>query len=68
VGTAAAVGWASAQRFFFVPGSAAVGQGPPYAHCAVQVDGKVDESEYGKFGRIMDPEGNRVELWEPPPP
>lgn len=31
------------------------------------VDAKVDESEYGKFGWVMDPEGNRVELWEPPP-
>lgn len=30
------------------------------------VDPKVDESEYGKFGWVMDPEGNRVELWEPP--
>src|SRR5262245_36876840 len=28
--------------------------------------GKVDESEYGKFGWVMDPEGNKVELWEPP--
>jgi predicted enzyme related to lactoylglutathione lyase len=32
--------------------------------CAV--DAKVDESEFGKFGWVMDPEGNRVELWEPP--
>ncbi len=31
------------------------------------VDAKVEESEYGKFGWVMDPEGNRVELWEPPP-
>ena len=23
-------------------------------------------SEYGKFGWIMDPEGNKIELWEPP--
>ncbi len=30
------------------------------------VDEKVEESEYGKFGWVMDPEGNRVELWEPP--
>jgi len=30
------------------------------------VDAKVDESEYGKFGWVMDPEGNRVELWEVP--
>jgi predicted enzyme related to lactoylglutathione lyase len=32
----------------------------------VQVDAKVDDSEYGRFGWCMDPEGNRVELWEPP--
>jgi Glyoxalase-like domain len=32
----------------------------------VQVDEKVDDTEYGKFGWITDPEGNRVELWEPP--
>lgn len=28
---------------------------------------KVDESEFGKFGWVMDPEGNKIELWEPPP-
>ncbi len=27
---------------------------------------KVDESEYGKFGWVLDPEGNKVELWQPP--
>ena len=32
----------------------------------VKVDDKVEEYEYGKFGWIEDPEGNRVELWEPP--
>ena len=31
----------------------------------VQVDPKVEEYDYGKFGWIIDPEGNRVELWEP---
>ncbi|MHB1311135.1 MAG: VOC family protein [Gemmatimonadaceae bacterium] len=30
------------------------------------VDDKVDESEYGTFGWVMDPEGNRIELWQPP--
>jgi predicted enzyme related to lactoylglutathione lyase len=30
------------------------------------VDAKVDESEFGKFGWVMDPEGNRIELWEVP--
>lgn len=32
----------------------------------VEVDAKTDESEFGKFGWVMDPDGNRVELWEPP--
>jgi catechol 2,3-dioxygenase-like lactoylglutathione lyase family enzyme len=32
------------------------------------VDDKVQEEEYGKFGWVMDPEGNRIELWEPPAP
>lgn len=31
-----------------------------------QVLDKVDESEIGKFGWVIDPEGNKVELWEPP--
>ena len=31
----------------------------------VDVDPKVESYDYGKFGWIMDPEGNRVELWEP---
>ena len=31
-----------------------------------QVDENTDESEYGKFGWAMDPEGNRFELWEAP--
>ena len=25
-----------------------------------------DDSEYGKFGWVIDPEGNKVELWQPP--
>jgi catechol 2,3-dioxygenase-like lactoylglutathione lyase family enzyme len=32
-----------------------------------QVDDKVEESEFGKFGWVLDPEGNKLELWEPPP-
>lgn len=31
-----------------------------------QVDDKIDDSEFGKFGWVMDPEGNRIELWQPP--
>jgi catechol 2,3-dioxygenase-like lactoylglutathione lyase family enzyme len=30
------------------------------------VDDKTDNSEYGKFGWVTDPEGTRVELWQPP--
>lgn len=33
----------------------------------VWVDEKGEVAEYGRFGWIMDPEGNRIELWEPPP-
>ncbi len=31
-----------------------------------EVDEKIEESEFGKFGWVMDPEGNRIELWQPP--
>lgn len=31
------------------------------------VDDKVEESEFGKFAWVMDPENHRIELWEPPP-
>ena len=27
---------------------------------------KIDESDYGKFAWVIDPEGNKVELWQPP--
>lgn len=30
------------------------------------VESKVEESEFGKFGWVIDPDGNKVELWEPP--
>ena len=32
----------------------------------VTVMDKTEESEYGKFGWCLDPEGNKIELWEPP--
>jgi predicted enzyme related to lactoylglutathione lyase len=32
-----------------------------------QVLDKTEDGEYGKFGWVIDPEGNKVELWEPPP-
>jgi len=31
-----------------------------------QVIDQTEESEFGKFGWVLDPEGNKVELWEPP--
>jgi predicted enzyme related to lactoylglutathione lyase len=27
--------------------------------------GEIEEMEYGRFGWFIDPEGNKVELWEP---
>ncbi len=33
----------------------------------VWIDPKRDDSEYGKFAWIQDPEGNRLELWQPLP-
>jgi predicted enzyme related to lactoylglutathione lyase len=30
-----------------------------------QVVGEVEEHEYGRFGWFIDPDGNKVELWEP---
>ena len=33
----------------------------------VIVSERVEESKYGRFGWAIDPEGNRLELWEPPP-
>jgi predicted enzyme related to lactoylglutathione lyase len=30
------------------------------------VDAKVETSEFGSFGWVMDPEGNRIELWQAP--
>lgn len=32
-----------------------------------QVLDKTDDSEYGQFGWVIDPEGHKVELWQPPP-
>ncbi len=30
------------------------------------VETKIEESEYGKLGWHMDPEGSKIELWQPP--
>jgi predicted enzyme related to lactoylglutathione lyase len=32
----------------------------------VKVEPDVEESAYGRFGWTVDPEGRRIELWEPP--
>ncbi len=32
---------------------------------SVQVIGEVEKYDYGNFGWIVDPEGNKIELWEP---
>ena len=31
----------------------------------VTVVGEIEEFEYGKFGWILDPDGNKLELWQP---
>ncbi len=31
----------------------------------VTIVGEIEEYDYGKFGWILDPEGNKIELWEP---
>ena len=31
-----------------------------------EIVGEVQEEEYGRFGWFLDPEGNKVELWQPP--
>ena len=44
-----------------LPGALAqVGQG------GAEVMDKTEESEFGHFGWFIDPEGNKVELWQPP--
>jgi predicted enzyme related to lactoylglutathione lyase len=32
----------------------------------VEVDPNVHEDENGRFGWVVDPEGTRIELWQPP--
>ncbi len=31
----------------------------------IELVGEMQEEEFGKFAWIMDPEGNKIELWEP---
>ena len=37
------------------------------AAAGVRVDPHREEYEYGRFAWIWDPEGNRIELWQPLP-
>lgn len=30
-----------------------------------EIVGSIEKMEYGSFGRFVDPDGNKVELWEP---
>jgi predicted enzyme related to lactoylglutathione lyase len=32
----------------------------------VEIDPKREDYDYGRFAWITDPEGNKIELWEPP--
>jgi predicted enzyme related to lactoylglutathione lyase len=32
----------------------------------VQIDPKRESHAYGRFAWIFDPDGNKIELWEPP--
>jgi len=32
----------------------------------VRVDDKIEDGELGRFGWAFDPEGNKLELWQPP--
>ncbi len=32
-----------------------------------KLEGEAQNSEYGQFGWFIDPDGNKVELWQPPP-
>jgi predicted enzyme related to lactoylglutathione lyase len=34
----------------------------------VRIDPKREDHDYGRFAWIYDPEGNKIELWEPPAP
>ena len=33
----------------------------------VEIDGKVEDDFNGRFAHIFDPEGNKIQLWEPKP-
>ncbi|MGK5061953.1 VOC family protein [Janthinobacterium sp. LB3P112] len=50
-----------------------LGAGDGLAQQALRDEGcnvleKAPDSEYGQFGWVIDPEGNKVELWQPQGP
>ena len=34
----------------------------------IEIDPHREDYDYGRFAWITDPDGNRIELWEPPKP
>ncbi len=36
------------------------------AAAGVSIDNERQDEEYGRFAWVYDPEGNKIELWEPP--
>jgi hypothetical protein len=38
----------------------------PRTEEGVEIDPHREDYDYARFAWIMDPEGNRIELWEPP--
>ena len=38
----------------------------PTAADGVWIDPRREDYDYGRFAWIRDPDGNRIELWEPP--
>jgi predicted enzyme related to lactoylglutathione lyase len=38
------------------------------ANAGAELVGNIQESEFGQFGWFMDPDGNKVELWQPMQP
>lgn len=38
------------------------------SQAGAEIVGDVEQSEFGSFGWFVDPDGNKVELWQPPAP
>ena len=38
---------------------------PELREKGVTIIGEIEEYDYGRFGHIVDPEGNKIDLWEP---